>query len=322
MLASSGGLRKAHAKRLCWGKQQLIEGTREMAMSLNECFNVQKYSTHVLTLKHPGGAGDESGACESQGEAGQKGKRKRVMVSECNAAKVVHVNAAILETKSEVLDRLLNSEMQGESSVPSVVLQSDEEVELMCTLLKFCYSSDAIGEVAADKERVLALLVLADKYGVSQCIEACAKILEGSLSTLEDASMFLSLPESLQQQTYLSSFVSSSRNYLAKQLQNLDELFITEKYLLLTREVLKIALESSASSIGSENVTFCIVWGWVAKNCKGPSARKAAFAELLPTLKFGHMTGDFLLSISTLPDMTRPSAAELIREALRFKMSK
>jgi hypothetical protein len=60
----------------------------------------------------------------------------------------------------------------------------------------------------------------------------------------------------------------------------------------------------------------------VAKNCKGPSARKAALAELLPTLKFGHMTGDFLLSISTLPDMTRPSAAELIREALRFKMSK
>jgi hypothetical protein len=245
VLAISGGLRKAHAKRLCWGKQQLIEGTREMALSLNECFNVQKYSTHVLTLKHPGGAGDESGACESQGEAGQiveKGKRKRVMVSECNAAKVVHVNAAILGTKSDVLDRLLNSEMQGKSSVPSVVLQSEEEVELMCTLLKFCYSSDAIDEVTADKERVLALLILADKYGVSQCIEACAEILEGSLSTIEDASMFLSLPESLQQQTYLSSFISSSRKYLAKQLQNLDELFNTEKYLLLTREVLKIAL--------------------------------------------------------------------------------
>lgn len=109
---------------------------------------------------------------------------------------------------------------------------------------------------------------------------------------------------------------------MAKKLENLDDLFTTGKHVSLSLEVLKIALESKTSRINCENTCSCIVWDWTAENCKGPSARKAALGELLPALRFGHMTGDFLLSISARPDMTRPSAAELIKEALRFRMGR
>ncbi|GAQ79104.1 hypothetical protein KFL_000240350 [Klebsormidium nitens] len=174
-----------------------------------------KYSTHMLLLKYPGTEGDS----EVQADAGQvvkKGKRKRVILEESTVAQSVHVNAAILATKSEVLDRLLNSEMQGESAVPSVVLQSEEEAGLMITLLKFCYSSGAVEEVAASKERLLGLLMLADKFGVTECIQACASILGKSVSTVADAGLYLSLPAHLREQPALRSYVELSSKALMK----------------------------------------------------------------------------------------------------------
>jgi hypothetical protein len=231
-------------------------------------------------------------------------------------------NAAILGTKSEVLDCLLKSEMQGNSSVPSVTLQSEEEVELMCLLLKFCYCEDAIGEVAAHIEKLLALLMLADKFGVSACVQACVKILDEKSLNLEDASILLSLPDSLLQQKCLLPLLKRSRKTIEKELVNLDELFDTEQYLLPSLNVLRIALESSKTRVHSENTVFCLVWGWVGKNCHGASARKAALEELLPLLRFGHMTGDFLLSISEQPELATPLAEKLIKEALRFRMGR
>ncbi|GAQ79105.1 BTB POZ domain-containing protein [Klebsormidium nitens] len=306
---------------LGWSLKPAREKAVDMALSLDECFDVQKYSTHVLCLKYPGG---DAKASDFKGDADQvlkKGKRKRgTDAADCMASQNVHVNAAILATKSEVLDKLLNSEMQGSSSTPSVMLHSKEEADLMCTLLKFCYNSDLIDEIADEKEKVLALLVLADKFRVTECFPICADILETSLDTIEDASMFLSLPDFLQQQACLQRFVECSRKTLEKKLENLDELFTSGKHVSLSLEVLKIALESNVSRINSENTCFCIVWDWIEENCKGPSARKAALGELLTALKFGHMTGDFLLAISARPDMTRPSAAGLIKEALRFRM--
>lgn len=182
-----------------------------MALSLDECFDVQKYSTHVLCLKYPGGEAKASDSFEDADQVVKKGKRKRGTNADCMASQTVHVNAAILATKSEVLDKLLNSEMQGSSSTPSVTLQSKKEADLMYSLLKLCYSPDLLYDFAEEKEQVLSLLILADKFSVTECIPICADILETSLDTIEDASMFLSLPESLQQQAYVQRFVDCSR---------------------------------------------------------------------------------------------------------------
>ena len=70
--------------------------------------------------------------------------------------------------------------------------------------------------------------MLADKFDVSACIVDCADTLQEDLSTIEDASLFLNLPEALQQQPALREFVESSRKALGKLLQNLDQLFISE----------------------------------------------------------------------------------------------
>lgn len=247
-----------------------------MALSLSECFNVPEYSMHILNLKRIGGEAGSEGPSQVEASQGvRKGKRKRVTLDCSDAATMVHVNAAILGTKSEVLDCLLKSKMQGNSSVPSVTLQSEEEVELMCLLLKFCYCEDAIGEVAAHGEKLLALLMLA-KFAVSACVQACVNILNEKSLKLEDASRLLSLPDSLLHQKFLLPLLRTSRKTIEKELVNLDELFATEQYISLSLNVLWIALGSSKGRVHSENTVSCLVWGWVGKNCHGASARKAA----------------------------------------------
>jgi hypothetical protein len=239
-----------------------LKSGEKMALSLSDCFSVPEYSTHILNLKRIGGEAGSEGPSQVEASQGvRKGKRKRVTSDCSDAATMVHVNAAILGTKSEVLDCLLKSEMQGDSSVPSVTLQSEEEVELMCLLLKFCYCEGAIDEVAAHIEKLLALLILADKFAVSACVQACVNILNKKSLKLEDASILLSLPDSLLQQKCLLPLIKTSRKTIEKELVNLDELFATEQYLSLPSTCCR--LHWRAARRGCTQRTRCFVLCWV-----------------------------------------------------------
>jgi hypothetical protein len=84
-------------------------------------------------------------------------------------------------------------------------------------LIRYMYTG-RLGE-PIDAEATITLLCLADRFGISSCMEPLAKVLKRFPNTLNDCLLLLGLPESLKSDRAVQPVVEHCQTYLAQQFQ-------------------------------------------------------------------------------------------------------
>eukprot|EP00243_Klebsormidium_subtile_P004639 TRINITY_DN18789_c0_g1_i1.p1 TRINITY_DN18789_c0_g1~~TRINITY_DN18789_c0_g1_i1.p1 ORF type:complete len:460 (-),score=53.22 TRINITY_DN18789_c0_g1_i1:89-1468(-) len=278
-----------------------------MALERAACFNVPGiFSPHRLTIRYP--PPEIEGAQEDAGlaQVGEKRKQPEALFLEEEIA----LNALELATESEVFEKLFTSELQG-SEHPSVTVDSILEKDALFELLRFCYTKSVPDASSSDKDALIRLLILADRYSVVRGIQPIAKALQED-AKLGDACRVLDLPGSIREQGSMEDLVAFSEELIKSEMLDLDDAYKKRKYEGLSAEGLRLALANEASRVACEHTVFVMVYKWL----KGAEGRERAFPDLSRLIRYQHMTSSFLSLIQQLPEMQHAEVALSITRAL------
>ena len=83
------------------------------------------------------------------------------------------------------------------------------------------YTRDA--DRAVPSEELVSLLLMADSYEFTTCVEACAQALMGDLTFEQAASLFTAIPETLQSQGVLKELMERAGEVVAKGLGKVED---------------------------------------------------------------------------------------------------
>lgn len=211
---------------------------------------------------------------------------------------------------TQVFEKLFTSELQG-SAHPSVTVDSVQEKDALVELLRFCYTKSIPNALGCDKEALIRLLILADRYSVGGAIQAIARALQED-AKLEDACRILDLPGSIREQEAMKGLLAFSEELIRTEMLDLDNAYKNRKYERLSMEGLRLALANDASRVACEHTVFMMVYKW----SKGGAGRGEAFSELSRLVRYHHMTSGFLNLIQQLPETEETEVASIIRRAL------
>jgi hypothetical protein len=210
----------------------------------------------------------------------------------------------------QVFEKLFTSHLQG-SEHPTVIVDSTAEKDSLIELLHFCYTKTVSDQICGDKDALLRLLVLADRYAVTKAIQAIAAALQKD-AKLEDACRILDLPSSIRNQEAMGEVVNGSKELIKSEMLDLDEAYEMGKYEKLSVEGMRLALKNKASKVVCEHTVFVMVWHWM----QGRPERKSAFPKLSKLIRYHQMTSSFLCMIQQLQETQCSVVASHIRTAL------
>ncbi|KAK1378166.1 BACK domain-containing protein [Heracleum sosnowskyi] len=159
--------------------------------------------------------------------------------------KTLHINSAILAAKSPVFDKLFSNGMrESEQRVATLRIHASEEVALM-ELLNFMYKSTLSPTTPSC---LLDILMAADKYDVSTCMEYCSKRLRRIPITLNFALRCLDLPSSVLHISVLQQLTASTKQFIAgrhdgdETIVNTDHRFVERAYMYRPVQVVELVL--------------------------------------------------------------------------------
>lgn len=210
----------------------------------------------------------------------------------------------------QVFEKLFTSELQG-SEHPTVTVDSTAEKNSLIELLRFCYTKTVSDQISGDKDALIRLLILADRYAVTKAIQGIAAALQKG-AKMEDACRILGLPSSIRNQEAMGEVVNRSKELIKSEMLDLDKAYEMGKYEKLSIEGMRLALENKASKVVCEHTVFVMVWHWM----QGRPERKSAFPKLSKHIRYHQMTSSFLCTIQQLPETQCSAVASHIRTAL------
>ncbi|KAL3693909.1 hypothetical protein R1sor_007560 [Riccia sorocarpa] len=230
-------------------------------------------------------------------------------------AKTVHISSAILAAKSPFFFKLFSNGMrESEQREFTLRIMESEEVALM-DLLQFMYS----GEIQADKpSTVLDVLMLADKFEVSECMRCCSKRLRKMPMSPESALLYLELPSSVLLAEAVQPLSDAARQFLATRYKDIGR--FTEEVLNLPIVGLEAVLGNDDLQVASEDAVFDFVIKWARTHYPKLEDRRDILAgRLVWLIRFPMMSSRKLRKVLTCTDFDHELASKLVLEALFFR---
>ncbi|KIY95650.1 hypothetical protein MNEG_12311 [Monoraphidium neglectum] len=179
-------------------------------------------------------------------------------------------------------------------------------------MLRCAYSGAAPAGAAA--EQLLACMVLADRYQLRHCVEACGRAiraLDGVRVSWPAALALLRLPPGLQEAAAFSSLAEKAYQRVRADFQNVDVAFqrarLRAAFLQLPRGAVEHLLRAQELCTVSENTVFLAAASWlrarereaaVAAEEGGAGAEGGDALELLRLVRYPHMSANFLAAVA------------------------
>lgn len=175
-------------------------------------------------------------------------------------------------------------------------------------LIEFAYTHHIPPDVRCDKESLCWLLTVADRFEATQCIQKCAKELTSSPTTLEDAVMYLTLPETVKRHPALREAMDSVCDLTG---WSFEEVATCENFCAMPESSMVIAVSMLRHGEDVETV-FRLILQWFRN--RGPE-RWSAFEGLLSLLGFWRMSPSFIRDeVEACPELRSPEGRTLVAE--------
>ncbi|KAF6264423.1 hypothetical protein COO60DRAFT_123779 [Scenedesmus sp. NREL 46B-D3] len=221
-----------------------------------------------------------------------------------------HVHGIVLAGQSGYFKSLLQNWMASGSQALSLTV-SEEELPAAKAMLVAAYANSVPKD--ADPDQLLATMVLADRYQLRVCVEACRSHLLGlDLKRLSWATALamLRLPAGLRESQAFAAVTEKAHERVLESFANLDEAWTSRssrgQWLGLPCEAVERVLGAVQLNAASENVVYIVAASWLAaqlKQCAADPSRLSqlqAFARsLLCSMRYAHMSGNFLAAVAS-----------------------
>ena len=206
-----------------------------------------------------------------------------------NITSKLFVHSSWLAVHSPYFKALFYSGMKETHSHEVVMKIYQSELLAHLTLIEAMYKLDTLD----DKECTLVVNVLrlAHKYDVNLVFKKCKYVLIATLITLEECEYILKIVSDI---TDCTDVLDAMENFLVKEFNPFDKMWLAAKFYVLSKESLKVLLGSDKLVVLSENTVFVALMKWVSWH-KHEAIRDGR--HLLSLLRFELMTVNFLYDI-------------------------
>ncbi|XP_057453238.1 BTB/POZ domain-containing protein At2g46260-like [Lotus japonicus] len=163
---------------------------------------------------------------------------------------------------------------------------------------------------------LLDVLMAADKFEVSSCMNYCRQLLRNSVPmTLDSALLYL---EHLPHTDKVQSLIDATKLYLVDRYKDITK--FQEEVMTLPLSGIEAILASDDLQVESENRVYDIVLMWVRKHYNELKERQEVLGTRLARLiRFPYMTCQKLETVLACDDFAHNDAFELVLEALLLK---
>lgn len=237
-----------------------------------------------------------------------------VMDSSDSAPRVrdVYVNSAILAEKSPYFKKLFsNGMLESEERNISLLLSCSEKVAFM-DLLQFIYNGTVEARSITEQ---LDVLMIADKFEVSTCVNHCSRALQNSPLTKESALLYQEIPSTLHSNKAALSLIDAAKRFLIQYFNSFKK--FEEELMDLPLSGIEVVLSSDELDVVSEDVVYDFIRNWARKHYPDVDERRKIFgSKLCPLIRFKNMSNEKLREALSCNDL---EASKAVIEALFMK---
>lgn len=171
-------------------------------------------------------------------------------------------------------------------------------------------------------EELVALLTVADKYGVAGMVAAVSKVWANLLDDLEWLQhTAFQLPATYLQYRAVKILKAQACDTLFQRFKDVTH-WDDPVFKLLSLEAVAYLLEREDLEVKSEQEVFTQTLGWLRGNFEGMENRQTAMRELCARVRFALMPGEFIREhVIDVPEMGFPLAQRNVTEGLAYAAS-
>ncbi|KAL4203748.1 hypothetical protein AMTRI_Chr01g129580 [Amborella trichopoda] len=287
-------------------------------------FNDSNFSDRILRIEimaEPPDKESDSEDCNTVAEWAKK--RKRYWGENSDEAahnndshtvtkiKLLHITSALLAAKSPFFYKCFQKE--SEKREATIRISETEEIPFM-DMLNFVYSGMLS---ATTSPALLDVLVTADRFEVSSCVQHCCMLLRNLPMTPECALAYLEIPfKTTNAIKYLIDAAKQSLARCYKQFTHSQK----EKVMTLPLVGMEAVLSSNELQVVSEDAVFEFLLKWArAKYPDLEERRKVLSMRIARLIRFPYMTTPKLREVLICNDLDDNIASKLVLDALLFK---
>ena len=195
----------------------------------------------------------------------------------------------------------------------------------MLELLSYIYKGSICPTFTLSFESTLQLLLLADRFGVQECFQACIDHLQESLLviTAQEALLYLDLPHTLQENAAVAPLLAVAEMTVVEHYGPLLFTPADPDFLSLSLPGLRAVLRANDLAMDSEEKVFQAVILWARQKFPDLALRREVVAILVEDVRFPWMTAAFIKgTVMGLSEMRTESSRNLVVDALLFMAAK
>jgi hypothetical protein len=175
----------------------------------------------------------------------------------------IYVSSILLASASTVLKTMLTNGMHETNTNTMVIeVEDEEEAELLFCLIRFIYHGEFF-HLAPDK--ILPLLLTADKFGIEDAIKNCFELLSSNL-TMERCSNYLNFPESLLLNPKFEPLMLECIDFIAVTYEDFESKWLLNEFINLTEMAVIGVLSNNSLRVRVENTIYRAASHWWQKS--------------------------------------------------------
>jgi hypothetical protein len=164
------------------------------------------------------------------------------------------------------------------------------------------------------------LLTIADRYAVGSLLGAAARALKALPLTVELCEMLMKIVgENLLRYRAVLDVVTNAGSFIQATFKDVQRTWKGPAFLALTKESVRLLLESESLIADSEEDIFRGVLDWLRAKYDSMEERRVAMMELSQFIRFGRMTGENIADmVLHAPEMQEEACQKRVMDGLLF----
>eukprot|EP00879_Flechtneria_rotunda_P004833 GHRR01005106.1.p1 GENE.GHRR01005106.1~~GHRR01005106.1.p1 ORF type:complete len:441 (+),score=138.90 GHRR01005106.1:334-1656(+) len=242
-----------------------------------------------------------------------------------------HVHGIVLAGQSGYFKSLLQNWMGQDARIFSVTIAEDE-LPAARQMLQCAYSNSMPDDATA--EQLLATMILADRYQLRVCVEACKDRLlcvKSKDLSWHTALALLHLPAGLREGEAFAALIEKAHQRVWESFRYLDDAWtdraLRSQWQQLPFEAVECVLSNEKLSVTGENVVYIVTASWLAAQLRQHTTDlhqlcqiQQAARQLLSSMRYSQMTGNFLAAVASHHGLlaSQPEVARWLLEAMQY----
>ncbi|GAQ78810.1 hypothetical protein KFL_000190290 [Klebsormidium nitens] len=228
----------------------------------------------------------------------------------------IPISSLIVAAHSEYFKTMLLSGLQESRTKekPIEVTLCPQGAHFFNILIEFAYTHHIPPDVRSDKESLCCLLTVADRFEATQCMQKGAKELKSSPTSLEDAVMYLNLPETVKRHPALRDLMDSVSGLTG---WSFEDVAACDNFCAITEASMMTLVSHLRVSDDHVEAVFALMLEWF--RFRGPE-RWSGFETLLSHLGFWRMSPSFVREeVEACPELRGREGRALVEQVKALK---